>query len=133
MLTMLKTEWQNLRSTEAWRSIFRSGNGDSNLHRAQAVQQNVFLHLFSVKIRSRALEFRSESAQHRGVALNLPKRQWRQQSASRASGAAECVSPSVFGQDQVARIGIQANLVSRSADPQHVLHSRCHRHCADVL
>src|SRR5579883_2678690 len=58
MLTMLKTEWQNLRSTEAWRSIFRSGSGDSNLHRAQAVQQNVFLHLFSVKIRSRALEFK---------------------------------------------------------------------------
>ena len=43
---------------KVWRSIFRSGWGSSNLHRAQTVQQNVFLHLFSVKMRSRVLEFR---------------------------------------------------------------------------
>jgi len=47
----------NLRRTRVWRSIFRSGEGDSNLHRSLAVQQNVFLHLASVKIRARALEF----------------------------------------------------------------------------
>ena len=46
-----------LRRTRVWRSIFRSGEGDSNLHRAQAVQSNVFLHLFSVKSRRRMLEF----------------------------------------------------------------------------
>jgi cytochrome b6 len=47
-----------LRENKIWRSIFRSGWGSSNLHRAQVVQQNVFLHLFSVKMRSRVLEFR---------------------------------------------------------------------------
>ena len=57
MTTSLKTEFERLRNTEAWRTIFRSGSGSSNLHRSQAVQQNIFLHLFSVKVRSRALEF----------------------------------------------------------------------------
>src|SRR6516164_5751812 len=46
-----------LRETRLWRSVFRSGMGATNLHRALAVQQNVFLHLFSVKIRRRALDF----------------------------------------------------------------------------
>jgi cytochrome b6 len=46
-----------LHRTRVWRSIFRSGEGESNLHRAQAVQSNVFLHLFSVKSRRRMLEF----------------------------------------------------------------------------
>jgi cytochrome b6 len=48
----------NLRETRLWRSIFRSGAGTSNLHRAMAVQQNVFLHLASVKISKRSLAFR---------------------------------------------------------------------------
>jgi quinol-cytochrome oxidoreductase complex cytochrome b subunit len=48
----------NLRETRLWRSIFRSGSGASNLHRALAIQQNVFLHLSSVKIRKRSLAFR---------------------------------------------------------------------------
>jgi len=52
-----QTEFDRLRATAVWRSIFRSGVGDSNLHNAQAVQQNVFLHLFSVKVRSRVLDF----------------------------------------------------------------------------
>ena len=47
-----------IRESKVWRSIFRSGWGTSNFHRAQVVQQNVFLHLFSVKMRSRVLEFR---------------------------------------------------------------------------
>jgi quinol-cytochrome oxidoreductase complex cytochrome b subunit len=46
-----------LHKTRLWRSMFRSGEGDSNLHRAQAVQTNVFLHLFAVKSRRRMLEF----------------------------------------------------------------------------
>jgi cytochrome b6 len=46
-----------LRGTRVWRSIFRAGTGDTNLHRALTVQSNVFLHLFSVKARKRALEF----------------------------------------------------------------------------
>jgi cytochrome b6 len=48
---------EELRRTRVWRSIFRSGEGESNLHRAQAVQSNVFLHLFAVKSRRRMLEF----------------------------------------------------------------------------
>ena len=47
-----------VRESKVWRSVFRSGWGKSNLHRAQTIQQNVFLHLFSVKMRSRVLEFR---------------------------------------------------------------------------
>lgn len=47
-----------LRETRAWRSIFRGGTGSGNLRRALAVQQNVFLHLSSVKIRKRSLAFR---------------------------------------------------------------------------
>ena len=48
----------SLRETPVWRSIFRSGYGPTNLHRALAVQQNIFLHLSSVKIRKRVLAFR---------------------------------------------------------------------------
>jgi quinol-cytochrome oxidoreductase complex cytochrome b subunit len=48
---------QGLRQSRVWSSVFRSGPGTSKLHRALVVQQNVFLHLFSVKVRQRALEF----------------------------------------------------------------------------
>ncbi len=47
----------DLRTSRVWRSVFRSGRGDTNLHRSLVVQQNVFLHLFSVKSRRRVLEF----------------------------------------------------------------------------
>src|SRR5246500_3986275 len=47
----------DLQQTRVWRSIFRSGSGSSTLHRALAVQQNVFLHLFSTKVRTRMLSF----------------------------------------------------------------------------
>src|SRR5438270_2469373 len=57
MATTIKSGFERIRNTEVWRTIFRSGSGSSNLHRSQAVQQNIFLHLFSVKVRSRALEF----------------------------------------------------------------------------
>src|SRR3974390_1893956 len=45
-----------LERTRAWRSVFRSGTGNSTLHRALAIQQNVFLHLFPTKVRRRMLE-----------------------------------------------------------------------------
>ena len=48
---------EELRGTRVWRSVFRSGTGSSTLHRALAVQQNVFLHLFSTKVRTRMLSF----------------------------------------------------------------------------
>jgi quinol-cytochrome oxidoreductase complex cytochrome b subunit len=47
----------DLRDTHVWRSVFRGGSGASNLRRAMAIQQNVFLHLASVKARKRALQF----------------------------------------------------------------------------
>jgi quinol-cytochrome oxidoreductase complex cytochrome b subunit len=49
--------WNDLRSTKVWRSVFRGGTGSSTLHRSLAVQQNVFLHLASVKMRRRSLAF----------------------------------------------------------------------------
>jgi cytochrome b6 len=58
MANSLEAHLAHLRETRVWRSIFRSGSGSSNLHRALAVQQNVFLHLSSVKIRKRSLAFR---------------------------------------------------------------------------
>lgn len=45
------------RQTRVWRSIFRSGPAGSNLHQAEVIQQNFFLHLFPTKMRLRALEF----------------------------------------------------------------------------
>jgi quinol-cytochrome oxidoreductase complex cytochrome b subunit len=57
MAKPLETYVTDLRETRLWRSIFRSGSGATNLHRALAVQQNIFLHLFAVKMRSAALNF----------------------------------------------------------------------------
>ena len=58
MPSFLKTEFANLRATQAWRSIFRSGSGPGTLHQSLAIQQNIFFHLSSVKIRKRSLAFR---------------------------------------------------------------------------
>jgi len=49
--------FEELRGTRVWRSVFRSGTGSSTLHRALAVQQNIFLHLFTTKARTRMLSF----------------------------------------------------------------------------
>src|SRR5690348_5147377 len=54
----LETNLRSLRENRIWRSIFRSGFGATNLHRALAIQQNVLLHLASVKMRKRSLSFR---------------------------------------------------------------------------
>jgi quinol-cytochrome oxidoreductase complex cytochrome b subunit len=45
----------DLRESRVWQSIFRGGSGPSNLHRSLAIQQNLFLHLFSVKSRRSSL------------------------------------------------------------------------------
>jgi quinol-cytochrome oxidoreductase complex cytochrome b subunit len=50
---------RDLRGTRVWRSIFRSGTGTNTLHRAMAIQQSVFLHLFPTKVRKRMLTFKS--------------------------------------------------------------------------
>jgi cytochrome b6 len=57
MARTMEGYWNDLRETKVWRSIFRSGSGSSNLHRSLAVQQNVFLHLASVKMRRQSLAF----------------------------------------------------------------------------
>ncbi len=57
MASTLDHMLDQVRENRIWRSIFRSGTGESNLHRALFVQQNVFLHLFSIKARKRTLEF----------------------------------------------------------------------------
>jgi cytochrome b6 len=57
MAKTLAEHFTELRDTPVWRSVFRSGYGETNLHRSLAIQQNVFLHLSSVKIRKRALAF----------------------------------------------------------------------------
>ena len=59
MARTMEGYWNDLRDTKVWRSIFRSGSGSSNLHRSLAVQQNVFLHLASVKMRRQSLAFRA--------------------------------------------------------------------------
>ena len=48
-----------LRALRVWRSVFRGGIGANNLRRSLAVQQNVFLHLASVKISRKSLSFRA--------------------------------------------------------------------------
>jgi cytochrome b6 len=57
MANAIEAYVNGLRETRIWRSVFRSGMGATNLHRALAVQQNIFLHLFSVKMRRAALNF----------------------------------------------------------------------------
>ncbi len=61
MAKAIESYWNDLRGTlrhtKVWRSIFRSGAGPGNLHSALSVQQNVFLHLASVKMRRRSLAF----------------------------------------------------------------------------
>ena len=50
---------EQVEQSRVWRSIFRSGRGTSTLHNALAIQQSVFLHLFSTKVRKRMLSFSS--------------------------------------------------------------------------
>jgi quinol-cytochrome oxidoreductase complex cytochrome b subunit len=50
---------KKIEHTRVWRSIFRSGGGSSTLHNALAIQQSVFLHLFSTKVRKRVISFRA--------------------------------------------------------------------------
>ncbi len=48
---------EKVRASRVWRSVFRSGTGNSTLHRALAIQQNIFLHLFATKVRKRMVRF----------------------------------------------------------------------------
>ena len=57
MAKTIANYFEELRGTRVWRSVFRSGTGSSTLHRSLAIQQNVFLHLFSTKVRTRMLSF----------------------------------------------------------------------------
>jgi len=57
MANTIATTLANLRETGFWRSIFRGGFGETNLRRALAIQQNVFLHLAPIRVRRRSLAF----------------------------------------------------------------------------
>jgi quinol-cytochrome oxidoreductase complex cytochrome b subunit len=57
MAKAIENYWNDLRTTRVWRSVFRSGVGAGNLHSALSIQQNIFLHLASVKMRRRSLAF----------------------------------------------------------------------------
>ena len=57
MSTTFNRYFDELRATRVWRSVFRGGTGHSTLHNSMAIQQNVFLHLLSTKVRKRMLEF----------------------------------------------------------------------------
>src|ERR1700739_1945114 len=57
MAKTVDQHFDDLRGTRVWRSIFRSRVGASTLKRSLAIQQNVFLHLFSTKVRTRMLSF----------------------------------------------------------------------------
>ncbi len=53
----LGTYFEDLQKTRVWRSMFRGGTGSSTLRNSMSIQQNVFLHLFSTKVRKRMIEF----------------------------------------------------------------------------
>jgi quinol-cytochrome oxidoreductase complex cytochrome b subunit len=55
MPRQVDTGLNKLEGSRVWQSVFRSGTGSSTLHRALAIQQNVFLHLFPTKVRRRML------------------------------------------------------------------------------
>jgi cytochrome b6 len=57
MNTTFRKYFDELRETRVWRSMFRGGAGSSTLRKSMAIQQNVFLHLLSTKVRKRMLEF----------------------------------------------------------------------------
>jgi cytochrome b6 len=47
----------DVRKSRVWRSVFRSGAGTSTLHNSLVIQQNIFFHVFSTKVRRRMLSF----------------------------------------------------------------------------
>ena len=57
MSTTLNRQFDDLRKTRVWRSIFRGALGHSKLRKSMAVQQNVFLHVLPTKVRTRMLDF----------------------------------------------------------------------------
>ena len=57
MKANVSTLFEDLQKTKVWRSVFRGGTGTSTLRKSMAIQQNVFLHLLSTKVRKRMIEF----------------------------------------------------------------------------
>jgi quinol-cytochrome oxidoreductase complex cytochrome b subunit len=53
----LTKSFNQLRESRVWRSVFRGGTGCSTLRNSLAIQQNVFLHLLSTKVRKRMIAF----------------------------------------------------------------------------
>ena len=57
MSTTLNRQFDDLRKTRVWRSIFRGALGHSKLRNSMAIQQNVFLHVLPTIVRTRMLDF----------------------------------------------------------------------------
>src|SRR5215469_7942813 len=57
MKANVSTLFEDLQRTKVWHSVFRGGTGTSTLRKSMAIQQNVFLHLLSTKVRKRMIEF----------------------------------------------------------------------------
>lgn len=55
MASRLDLYFDKATKSRLWRSVFRSGSGDSSLHRAMKIQQNLFLHILPTKVRRRML------------------------------------------------------------------------------
>jgi quinol-cytochrome oxidoreductase complex cytochrome b subunit len=55
----LNRQFDDLRKTRVWRSIFRGALGHSKLRNAMAIQQNVFLHVLPAKVRTRMIDFQA--------------------------------------------------------------------------
>jgi len=51
--------YQRLAASSVWRSLFRSGTGDSALRRSLLIYNALILHIHPVKVRRRTLAFRS--------------------------------------------------------------------------
>ncbi|MFZ0480840.1 MAG: cytochrome b N-terminal domain-containing protein [Terriglobales bacterium] len=55
----MNRQFDDLRKTRVWRSIFRGALGHSKLRNAMAIQQNVFLHVLPAKVRTRMIDFQA--------------------------------------------------------------------------
>jgi quinol-cytochrome oxidoreductase complex cytochrome b subunit len=58
-MSIMVNPGRRLLNSSVWQSVFRSGTGDSALHRSLLIYNNLLLHVHPVKIRRRTLAFRT--------------------------------------------------------------------------
>lgn len=59
MASSTRGNWERLRATQVWKSIFRRGPARTNRTRSLAVFGNLFLHFLPVKVREKSLRVRA--------------------------------------------------------------------------